>query len=186
MEYLVTAPELLATTAADVGEIGSAIIDANASAVGPTAGLVPAANDEVSEAIANVFGGYGQQYQALLTKAAAFHDNFTHALAAAGNTYTQAEASVEALGTWSRHCGRTPTGGGSSGTSALISVGGSIGATKSHWSWAARQTRALTSDTWNRWRRRTCCRTSLRCSCPTCSRSSLPSSSGRLLPNSVA
>ena len=124
MEYLVTAPELLATTAADVGEIRSAIIDANASAVGPTGGLVPAANDEVSEAIANVFGGYGQQYQALLTKAAAFHDNFTHALAAAGNTYTQAEAaSVEALGTSIQTLlGRTPTGGGSSGTSALISV----------------------------------------------------------------
>ena len=76
MEYLVTAPEILATTAADVGEIGSAITDANANAAGPTAGLVAAAKDEVSEAIAELFGGYGQQYQAVLTKAAAFHDDF--------------------------------------------------------------------------------------------------------------
>jgi PE-PPE domain/PE family len=124
MEYLVTAPELLATTAADVGEIRSAITDANASAAGPTAGLVAAAKDEVSEAIAKLFGEYGQQYQAVLTKAAAFHDDFSRALAAAGNTYTQAEAaSVEALGTSIQTLlGRTPTGGGSSGASALISV----------------------------------------------------------------
>jgi len=97
MEYLVAAPELLATTAADVGEIGSAITDANASAAGPTAGLVAAAKDEVSEAIAKLFGEYGQQYQAVLTKAAAFHDDFTRALAAAGNAYAQAEASTAAL-----------------------------------------------------------------------------------------
>ncbi|MGO9154869.1 PE family protein [Mycobacterium sp.] len=97
MEYLVTAPEILATTAADVGEIGSAITDANASAAGPTAALVSAAEDEVSEAIAKLFGGYGQQYQAVLTKAAAFHDEFARALAAAGNAYAQAEASTAAL-----------------------------------------------------------------------------------------
>ena len=97
MEYLVTAPELLATTAADVGEIGSAITEANAGAAGPTAGLVAAAKDEVSEAIAKLFGEYGQQYQAVLTKAAAFHDDFSRALAAAGNAYAQAEASTAAL-----------------------------------------------------------------------------------------
>ena len=43
----------------------SAINDANASAAGPTTGLVAAAEDEVSAAIAKLFGGYGQQYQAL-------------------------------------------------------------------------------------------------------------------------
>jgi hypothetical protein len=93
MEYLVTAPEVLASTAADVEKIGSAILDAKANAAGPTTGLVAAAEDEVSEAIAKLFGGYGQQYHAVLTKAAAFHNEFTHALAAAGNAYAQAEAS---------------------------------------------------------------------------------------------
>jgi hypothetical protein len=107
MEYLVTAPEILATTAAEVGEIGSAITDANATAAGPTTGLVAAAKDEVSEAIAKLFGGYGQQYQAVLTKAAAFHDDFARALAAAGNTYAQAEASTAALLT-----GGTPSASG--------------------------------------------------------------------------
>ena len=56
-----------------------------------------AAEDEVSEAIAKLFGGYGQQYQAVLTKAAAFHDDFARALAAAGNAYAQAEANAAAL-----------------------------------------------------------------------------------------
>src|SRR5271170_2109173 len=117
MEYLVTAPEILAMTATDVGEIRSAITDANASAAGPTTGMVAAAQDEVSEAIAKLFGGYGQQYQAVLTKAAAFHDEFTQALASAGNAYAQAEASTAALLT-----GRTPSALsvlGTMGTSAV-------------------------------------------------------------------
>ncbi len=97
MTYLITAPELLATTAADVGEIGLAITDANADAAGPTTGLVAAAEDEVSEAIAKLFGGYGRQYQALLTQATAFHSEFTQTLAAAGNAYARAEATSAGL-----------------------------------------------------------------------------------------
>jgi hypothetical protein len=97
MEYLVTAPEILATTAGDVGDIRSAITDANANAAGRTSGLVAAAQDEVSEAVAKLFGGYGQQYQAVLAKATAFHDEFARALGAAGNAYSQAEASTATL-----------------------------------------------------------------------------------------
>ena len=69
MEYVITAPEMLASTAADVDEIGSAISDAHANAAGPTTGLVAAAEDEVSAAIAELFGRYGQQYQAVLAQA---------------------------------------------------------------------------------------------------------------------
>jgi PE-PPE domain/PE family len=97
MAYLVTAPDILATTAADVEKIRAAITDVNANAAGPTTGLVAAAQDEVSQAIVKLFGGYGQQYQAVLTKAAAFHDDFARALANAGNAYSQAEASAAAL-----------------------------------------------------------------------------------------
>ena len=120
MEYLVTAPEMLATTAANLEEIGSEISAANASAAGPTTGLVAAAEDEVSAAIAKLFGGYGQQYQAIHTQATAFHNEFTQTLAAAGNTYAQAEASnvaamSNALSTLRAPnlamLGRTPTGG---------------------------------------------------------------------------
>jgi hypothetical protein len=131
MEHLVTAPQILASTAADIEEIGSAISAANASAAGPTTGLVAAAEDEVSEAIAKLFGGYGQQYQAILTQATAFHNEFTQALAAAGNTYAQAEAgnvaaTSNALGGLGARIqtllGRTPIGSGSGGTSALTAI----------------------------------------------------------------
>jgi PE-PPE domain/PE family len=92
MSYVITAPDLLATAAADMDRIGSAISAANAGAVGPTTGLVPAAEDEVSAAVAKLFGGYSQEYQAVIRQGAAFHSQFSQALAAAGNAYAQAEA----------------------------------------------------------------------------------------------
>ena len=48
---------------------------------------------------ASLFGSYGQEYQALLQQAAAFHDQFVATLAAAGNAYAGAEsAASNALG----------------------------------------------------------------------------------------
>jgi hypothetical protein len=131
MEDLVTVPEMLASTAANIEEIGSAISAANASAAGRTTGLVAAAEDEVSAAIAKLFGGYGQEYQAILTQATAFHNEFTQTLAAAGNAYAQAEArnaaatsnAFSALGAPIQTLlGRTPIGSGSGGTSALTAM----------------------------------------------------------------
>jgi len=94
MTSLITQPQLLATAAEDASAIGSAITQAEAAAAGPTTGLVAAAEDEVSAITAQVFGGYGQEYQALLHQAAAFHDQFVARLAAAGNTYRQTEAEI--------------------------------------------------------------------------------------------
>ena len=92
MAYLTTQAQLLATAAADASEISSAISAARATAAGPTTGVVAAAEDEVSAITARMFGAYGQEYQALLQRAAAFHDQFVATLAAAGNAYAQAEA----------------------------------------------------------------------------------------------
>ena len=97
MQYLITAPEALAATAADVARIGTAIDAASAAAAGPISGLPAAAEDEVSAAVAKLFGLYGQEYRALVRQAAAFHSEFTQALAAAGNAYTQAETGNAAL-----------------------------------------------------------------------------------------
>jgi len=109
MPDLISTPEALASTAADVQNIGSAINAARTSASGQTTGLLAAAEDEVSAAIANLFGVYGRQYQAALSQAAAFHTEFTQALAAAASTYAQAEAANAAL----------VGGGASTGTSAV-------------------------------------------------------------------
>jgi len=99
MTSLITQPQLLTTAAADASAISSAISEAKAAAAGPTTSLVAAAEDEVSAITARLFGAYGQEYQALLQQAAAFHDQFVATLAAAGNTYAQAEAeAASALG----------------------------------------------------------------------------------------
>ena len=85
MPSLITQPQLIATAATDVAEINSAIGAAKAAAAGPTIGLVAAAHDEVSAAAAALFGGYGEESQALLKQAVAFHEEFAAALPGAGN-----------------------------------------------------------------------------------------------------
>ena len=91
MTYVVTEPQIISAVAADVEGIGSAIGAANAAAAGPTSSLLAPAADEVSTAITNFFGAYSRQYQAVIKHAAAFHDQFTQALAAGGNAYAHAE-----------------------------------------------------------------------------------------------
>ncbi len=97
MQYLITAPEALAATAADVARISTAIDAASAAAAAPISGLPAAAEDEVSAAVAQLFGLYGQEYRALVGQAAAFHSEFSQALAAAGNAYALAETGNAAL-----------------------------------------------------------------------------------------
>ncbi|HZC52556.1 MAG TPA: PE-PPE domain-containing protein, partial [Mycobacterium sp.] len=134
MSYVVTTPEMLAAAASDVGNIGSAISTASSNAAGPTTGLIPAAEDEVSTAIAKLFGAYGQEYQALVSQASAFHNEFTQALASSGNAYLEAEAANSALMSGPSNALNTITSpiqmlfgqpavtGGSSGASAMTSM----------------------------------------------------------------
>ena len=71
MSYVIAAPEMLATAAADVAGIGSSLNAANAAATARTTAVIAAAEDEVSAAIASLFSGHGQQFQALSARAAA-------------------------------------------------------------------------------------------------------------------
>ncbi|MEK0462592.1 PE family protein, partial [Mycobacterium ulcerans] len=84
MSYVVAIPDMLASAAADVAGIGSSVGAANTAAVGATTGVMAAADDEVSVAIAALFSGHGQAYQAISAQAAAFHDQFLRALTGAG------------------------------------------------------------------------------------------------------
>jgi hypothetical protein len=113
MTNLITQPQVLGAAAADASAIGSAINEAKAAAAGSTTGLVAAAEDEVSAITAQFFGAYGQEYQAMLQQAAAFHNQFAATLAAAGDAYAQAEAeAASALGLT----------GGASSSSAVTAV----------------------------------------------------------------
>ena len=97
MTYVLTEPQTLTSVATDIEELGSTLTAANAAAASPIAGLAPAAADEVSDAIAKLFAAYGRQYQAVATRAAAFHTEFTETVAAAGSAYAAAEADAQAL-----------------------------------------------------------------------------------------
>src|SRR5262249_46629190 len=92
MSYVIAAPEMLAAAAAHVAGIGSSLSEANAAAATQTTGILAAAEDEVSAAIAALFSAHGQGFQALGTQAAAFHAQFLQALNAGAGSYASAEA----------------------------------------------------------------------------------------------
>ncbi|WP_205875868.1 PE family protein [Mycobacterium camsae] len=97
MSYLLTAPETLAAAATDVDGIAATLHAANAAAAGRTSGLLAAAGDEVSAAVADLFNAFGDEYQAVVQQASLFQSDFTRALSNAANAYTQAEALNGAL-----------------------------------------------------------------------------------------
>ncbi|MCV7124965.1 hypothetical protein AWC15_13115 [Mycobacterium lacus] len=75
MSFVVVTPELLAAGAADVARIGWTINAANSAAAVTTA-VLPAAGDEVSAAIAALFGTHAAEYQAVSAQVALFHARF--------------------------------------------------------------------------------------------------------------
>ncbi|WP_263989324.1 PE family protein, partial [Mycobacterium conspicuum] len=92
MSFVVAAPEAVASAASDLSSLGSSIRSATFAAAPSTTSVVVAAQDEVSAAIAALFGGYGQKFQTLSAQAAAFHEAFVHALSGTGLLYAGAEA----------------------------------------------------------------------------------------------
>ncbi|WP_373425107.1 PE family protein, partial [Mycobacterium simiae] len=92
MSFLHVVPDGVATAASDVAGIGLAVHQASAAAATPTTALAAAGADEVSMAVAALFGNHAREYQALNNQAALFHQRFVQALTAAGNAYGAAEA----------------------------------------------------------------------------------------------
>jgi hypothetical protein len=73
MSSLIAAPELITTAATDLANIGSTLNAAHAAEATQARGMLAAAEDEASAAIAAVFSAHGQGFQALAAPAAAFH-----------------------------------------------------------------------------------------------------------------
>ncbi|OBJ67277.1 PE family protein [Mycobacterium asiaticum] len=114
MAYVLTQPQVMASAAAQVAAVGTAVRDAGAAAARTTTGLVSAAADEVSNAIAGLFNAFAEEGQQVISRMAAMHQQFAQSLAAAGEAYTVSEAaSVSAL--------TTPLLGGS-GTGGLVTL----------------------------------------------------------------
>ncbi|PJE21533.1 MAG: hypothetical protein CK431_21255 [Mycobacterium sp.] len=97
MSQLVVAPGLLTTATAGVAGIGSSLEAARLAAATPTTALASAAADEISEAVAALFSGFGQQYQALGAQTSALLQQFGQSIHAAAASYAAAEASNSSL-----------------------------------------------------------------------------------------
>ena len=98
MSYVIAGPEMMASAATDLATIGSDLSAAHTAAAAQTTGVLAAAEDEVSTAIAALFSAHGRGFQALGAQAAAFHDQFVQALTASADSYAGAEAqAVNAL-----------------------------------------------------------------------------------------
>jgi len=90
--FLIAAPEALAAAAADLSGIGEAVRKATASWAPSTTSVAAAAADEVSAAIAGLFGNYAQTFVALDAQAAVFEAQFAQALSAGAGAYASAAA----------------------------------------------------------------------------------------------
>src|SRR4051812_1054270 len=105
MSFLIATPDALLAAASELTGVGSLVEVANAAGAVPTTGLLAAAGDEISAAIAAMFDSHVVEYQAVSAQAAAFQNRFLAALSAA------------------------PGGlGGAGGVGGLTAVGGAGGA----------------------------------------------------------
>ena len=141
MAFINVSPDLMARAAQSVAGIGSALNQAHAVAAPVTTSVVAAAGDEVSVAIAALFGGFGRDFQALGARGAAFHGQFAAALGGGGAAYAGAEAAsaapLEALITtaqqvpwfspWELATGRPLFGVGANGAAGTGQAGGAGG-----------------------------------------------------------
>lgn len=91
MSYLITTPEALAAAVTDIAGIGSTLHAANVAAAVPTTKILAAGADEVSAAIASLFGGHALDYQRLSAGVASFQSEFLDVLMAGAQRYAGAE-----------------------------------------------------------------------------------------------
>lgn len=97
MSVLVVAPELLASAAANLESVRTALNAGHATAAIPTTGLVAAGADEVSVGVAALFNGHAQEYQALSAQASAFHQRFVQALSSGAASYLATESATVSM-----------------------------------------------------------------------------------------
>jgi hypothetical protein len=94
MSFMIATPDLVQGAAQDLAGIRSSLAEATATAAGPTTGVAAAAQDEVSVAMASLFGGVGQEFQALSAQAQAFHAEFVNLMNAGAGAYVAAEGAA--------------------------------------------------------------------------------------------
>ena len=94
MSFMFVTPGLIEDAAQDLTAIHSSLAEATTAVAGPTTGIAAAAQDEVSVAMASLFGGVGQEFQALSAQAQAFHAEFVNLMNAGAGAYVAAEGAA--------------------------------------------------------------------------------------------
>lgn len=84
-------PQQLVDAAGELENLGIHVEETTFAAAGPTTSILSAGTDQVSAAIAELFSSHGQWYQNLAAQAQQFHTAFTRTMAAAGDSYYNAE-----------------------------------------------------------------------------------------------
>ena len=92
MSFVLVAPEILDSAAANITQIGSTVGADNLAAAIPTIPTAAAAPDEVSAAIAAVFGTHAKEYQAAAALAATYHAQFVRRIERSGGIVSGTEA----------------------------------------------------------------------------------------------
>lgn len=103
MSFVTIAPQYVEAAAQDLAAIGSSLSEATGAAAAPTTVLAPAGADEVSAAIAALFGDHAQQFQAVAARASTFHEQFVGLLNSGAGAYlgtevANAEQTLQAVG----------------------------------------------------------------------------------------
>jgi hypothetical protein len=92
MSYVVANPDLVSQAAGGLSRVGSLINEANSAVAAQTTAVAAAGADEVSKAVAALFGSHAETYQAISAQAMTFHDQFVRTLAGGAQSYALAEA----------------------------------------------------------------------------------------------
>lgn len=129
MSFVVAVPDLVEGAARDLAGIRASLEDVAVAAAGPTTGVVPAAADEVSAAVAAMFGNVGQEFQALTAQAQAFHAEFVKLINAGAGAYlaTEVANAEQALANAVSAPAQAFSGGGSVAAASAGVLGGLLG-----------------------------------------------------------
>ncbi len=129
MSFVVAVPDLVEGAAQDLAGIRASLEDVAVAAAGPTTGVVPAAADEISAAVAAMFGNVGQEFQALTAQAQAFHAEFVKLINAGAAAYVATEVANagQALANAVSAPAQAFSGGGSVAAASAGLLGGLLG-----------------------------------------------------------
>src|SRR5262249_32550753 len=92
MSFVIAVPEFVETAAKQLASSCSELVEVTSSALGATTELAPAPADEVSTAIARLFGTFGEDFRAASAQATAYQVELAALLSQGATAYAAAEA----------------------------------------------------------------------------------------------